>query len=105
MITGINFEFCRVASSIYTISDSDFETILVETKMIAGTDNPYVYECIQIIISIYEEKQLNVSANIVHWLYNIYPSNNTSFYLEKCKINVPKYNKYADDVEKYLLLM
>lgn len=104
MITEIRFGHCRKdAHATYTIYDSDFEPEEVVVGMINNSGNPYVYECVKIIINVCKERQLNVSATIAHWL-----GNNTYCayqHIEQCKIHVPDYTKYADDVEKYLLLM
>ena len=104
MITGISFEYCGAKQQAhYIVYDTDFE-LNIETTMLSFTSNPYIFECLKVIIDVYKEKQLNVAANIAHWLIIFYPSTAHS-YLEQFKMNIPSYNKYANDVEKYLLLM
>lgn len=66
------------------------------------------------IIDVYEEKRLNVAYNLALFIvwYSKIPKprlDNEYFSIQEIidssKRNCPRYAKYADDVEKYLLLM
>lgn len=103
MITGISFETCKDSQvAEYKVFDTDF-TEIHEVDLIKMSNHPYACECVKVIIHVYENKKLNVAANIAVWLMGVYLGNPKPS-LEECKKYVPEYSKYADDVEKYLML-
>jgi len=80
-----------------TLVDSDFE-ITKPSHMY------YVYS----VIEIYEQKKLNVAANLalaIRWIVNANIYWSIEGVIEVARKNVPKYAKYADDVDKYLMLI
>ena|SRR5271165_1486061 len=103
MITGISFEYCvNDEYAEYTLYDTDF--IDHQRVDLIKSSNPYVFECIELIIITYEKRNLNVAYNIALWLMNTYTTK-IEEYIEECKKILPEYSKYANDVEKYLILI
>jgi hypothetical protein len=83
----------------YTIVDSDFtETISYEHNPIGG--------CIA-VIDVYEKRNLNVAQNIIKCF--LYQSKHQNFSIkgriEWNKVYNPKFAKYENDLQKYLVLI
>lgn len=86
-----------VGDSNYKIIDTDFEADCPKRRWIA-----------EVIIQVYEPRGLNVAANMAlcfkHYCdkFGDWTMKNL---INNTKKNVPEYAKYADDVEKYLMLV
>lgn len=85
-----------------TIYDDDFDTIVPLTFTESGGE-----EVERAIIQLYEERKLNVAANLLRCIVILsgYWKSSVSEIIAWNKKNNPLYGKYADDVEKYLLLI
>jgi hypothetical protein len=83
---------------IYYLIDDDFNEYL---DLTGGTD-----KIISDIIKIYENKKLNVAANIIlffkYWMKTNYYSLEAMLYYASKSIS---YSNYEDSINKYLLLL
>lgn len=85
-----------------TICDSLFE----ETKIHYWTASSYLDGVSNFIIETYSNRKLNVAANIalyIKWDMEFYNFTLYDKYLMRC--HKEKFEKYWDDVEKYLMLV
>jgi hypothetical protein len=103
MFITVSFEYCAGDYAKYSIYDSDFENekIEIEVKKVTKSFNPFQLECVKCIIDVYEKRNLNVAHIIFKWI----TSTGNIKYLQDIKNHLPEYSKYAEDVEKYLMLM
>lgn len=81
----------------WRIIDTDFEeeTVFRENMWIAD-----------IIVECYEKRELNVAANLALMICNHFqPMGNMWIAIENSRMQCKAYVQYADDVDKYLMLM
>jgi hypothetical protein len=89
---------------LFTITDDDFEEDILANCKVKG----YRYRGarLQAIIQCYEKRELNVATSLSLFFKNCFPK--VSIY-DNCfilKMSLPlEYEKYINDINKYLLLM
>ena len=85
----------------YTIIDSNFE-IIIQNKGLPKA------HWVTMIIDEYENRQLNVAANLVRFfefMHNQGPWSSIKERMDYANKNIVSLEKYKKDIDKYLLLM
>ena len=78
---------------------------LTDTDFIEIVNVPYGGWIAKSIIAVYERRGLNVAANLILLFSKLWPSDSISISIGRTKRNVPEYAKYADEVNRLLLLI
>ena len=88
----------------YKITDSDFEEVEVAVAAGSGVG----VEIGVAVIDIYEKRNLNVAANLVLailYLHKKYPHISIQEIIEDNRKYNPKFPKYEEDFNKYMVLL
>lgn len=60
------------------------------------------------VIAVYEKRNLPVAKNIIRyfmWNFGAYPLFDLQFEINRCKKQEPGFDKYEEDIQKYLVLL
>ena len=88
----------------YKIIDSDFEEVAVEV----GVAVPVGVEVAVAVIEVYEKRNLNVAANLLKfilYLHKQYPDYSIQKIIKDNRKYNPKFPKYEEDLNKYMVLL
>ena len=90
----------------YKIIDSDFEEVAVEVGVAVPVAVPV--EVAVAVIEVYEKRNLNVAANLLKfilYLHKQYPHYMIQQIIKDNRKYNPKFPKYEEDLNKYMVLL
>ena|SRR5271165_3058051 len=92
------------------VKDDDFVQIIERDFVVGDVKHPLIRVIMaHAVIETYEKRNLNVPANLAlafKWFFEIYAGKvSIEDIIKYNKRDNPLYAKYADDVDKYLMLM